>query len=224
MFSVVVSQACDIVAKAEPYVEVAPAHSAVNKDLFNQAKKGNSSRIFLVKENPSNIMESVIADATRRGFIKKDSLLGRTWTDPFESNEARRMKFGLWFGDRYKRPGLPSDQIAVIQKPLADTLQELLKKGNSEIVALFGRIDELRFDLTVPKPWIVSILAISADGQSPLTIEEVATVNDWISKTITGADKEKQVASIKIIHRVSSQVSIRDYRKSSHLALDHYSD
>jgi hypothetical protein len=212
---VVVSQDCDIWARAtaEPHVEVMTVFLTKDRGQINMARKGNSSRRFLLQEIDQ---EGMVADATHRAQIAKRALESAAFR-PVLTAEHDRQRFANWVAGRYNRPAIPNHLVAIVQKPLQDSLNSLMASV-TPLVGVLNKFAELRFVISDgAPPWDIKFVGIR-ELEEVISVEEEATVADWLRSTINAAE----VKEIYFLPYASKEISVHDYLATTRLQFDHY--
>jgi hypothetical protein len=215
---IVVSQNCDIYAspKTEPRVEAIVARTTTDSNEIHTARKGNSARLFLVKESDG---KSLVADARHRVPLDKQSLLDVNFSSPFTDDKAIE-RFARWVAGRYNRPALDNALVEAIQKPIVDAVSALTRTGGA-VLGVLERVDELRFSVAEDKPpWTVHLIAM-LDEVSVLTAEEEAELGGWLEEALSVG--ENNVKEIAFATRYDKTISLHDYLRTTKLQLDHFS-
>jgi hypothetical protein len=217
---VIASQDCDIAAseKAEPFVEALTVSVVTDSGEIHNAKKGNSSRRFLLR-----LLEDKtawIASGTHRVLIEKRSLLGATFSPALDPDDrASRRRFAGWLGDRYRRAAIPLEWIEAAHEPLVRAIEKV-RKSDSEMNRRLIAVDEIL--LRIPKegtgPSIAEFILLTDEEE--LGAEDEAELSGWIEKVILDAGV---ISEVVVSHRTSSTISLADYMEMTRLDLDHSS-
>jgi hypothetical protein len=215
---IVASQDCDIIAssQSEPRVEALTARWTSDRSAVHTARKGNSTRLFLIREAAG---KALVADARRRVHFEKEGLLGTVFTPAFDDDRTR-LRFIRWIAERYDRPAIDEQFVNAIQKPLIKALERLEASDNT-LAKVFTRVAELRF---IPPsgqpPWSVDLIAM-VDEAEELTPEEEAELGGWLEESIV--TEGGLVQEIRLAFRGEDTISLRDYLGTMRLRLDQFS-
>lgn len=215
---VVISQDCDIFAavKAEPRIEAIAARWTGNASEIHTARKGNSARLFLLRERTS---EGLVADARLRVHLDKSTLLGASFEPAFHDDRART-RFANWVAGRYNRPAIANELVEAIQKRIVSAVADLVKKKAS-LVPILDRVAELRF-AAVPAqpPWTVHLVVMVDEGDA-LNVEQEAELAGWLESVLV--KRGGPIEAIAPLFRTEKNISLHDYLHTTKLQLDHFS-
>lgn len=214
---VVVSQDCDVFAasETEPFVEAIAATWTTDRGEIFRARKGNSSRFFLVQEEKER---GLIADARYRVQIQKEALVASQFAALF-SSEEQRARFSRWVAGRYDRPAVANELVEAIHKPVVKAVGALKKL--SPLFTILDRIGELRFSLAKDDvPYVVHFIGLLEDGDQ-LSPEEEAEFMGWLEGLLVREDGP--VAEILVAFGTPKSISLHDYERTTRLQLDHFS-
>src|SRR6266487_2913324 len=145
-FLVIVSQTCDIrrLANKEPYVEAIRAFWTDDKSLINEAKTNSIRHFPLQFREVDGKQLALIADATLRVQIDKDSLFSLEPITCFkEDDRTTPLYFQRWLADRYGRQAVPNEFVNAIQKPIVKAVRKL--KSTNELFRIFEGIWKIQF-------------------------------------------------------------------------------
>ncbi len=214
---VVVSQDCDIFApsKTEPCVEAITARWSSNRSEIHSARKGNSARLYLLKEEEGG--RALIADARRRIHIDKEALRCTKFTAVLRGDHARA-RFASWVAGRYDRPAIADEVVEHIQKPVVKGIDLLLQTGDTRL-HLIDRVDEFRFSVFGSGPLGVDFIALIDDADE-LSAEEEADLGEWLQDVLV--KEGGPVQEVRIAFRGPRTISLHDYEQTTRLPLDHY--
>ena len=223
---VLVSQDCDINARpeVEPRIEVVAARWSTDPSEILQARKGNSSRLFLLSEENER---ALLADARRRAHLKKESLLAAGFGTIF-STEPERMRFAQWVAGRYGRPAI-SDHIGkAVHKPIVKSLDSMMKKRERDKPEtaklkqlLKYNIEEIRFHASDAAPNMTISFLLIVSFTIELSAEEEAILSVWLEDIVVV--KGSPVAAIRVSFFNLTNLSVADYLATTRLMLDQYS-
>jgi len=213
---VIISQDCDVFAalKSEPRVEAIAARWTDDRTTIHTARKGNSSRLFLLREQGK---EALVADIRYRVAVDKQALLGQSFETIFQDERAR-MRFSNWVARRYNRPAIPNDLVEAVQKPVVRAVGQLARKGDAPFETL-ERIAEIRFAVSGERPWIVDLFFLIEPGEA-IDAEEEAEVAGWIDGVLAGGGA---VSTTRPFFLTETSISLHDYLSTTQLQLDHFS-
>jgi hypothetical protein len=219
-FWVLVSQDCDISAKAEPRVELLRGYWTADKSTLHTARL-NSVRGFLLGERQrgDGKSEGLVVDATRRLLLEKSSLLElepARELGTLDSSKARR--FRQWLAQRYDRPAIPDVIVNAVQKPLVKALDKL--SDDDELWRCLSGVEEVRF--SVPSrtpPFDVALLFMKAPGARLSAVDELE-LKGWFEEVLT---KEGVCRISGAVFRDASTVSLANYLAMERLSLDRFS-
>jgi hypothetical protein len=223
---VLVSQDCDINARpdVEPRVEVVTARWSTDPTEILQARKGNSSRLFLLSEENER---ALLADARRRAHLKKESLLAAGFATIF-STEPERMRFARWVAGRYDRPAIPDQIVKAVHKPIMKSLESVLKKREKEkpeiarLKKLLNEaIEELRFHSSGAASSLTIDFLLIVGSTIELSAEEEAVLSGWLEDVVV--TKGSPVEAIRVAFFNVTNLSVADYLATTRLMLDQYS-
>ncbi len=224
-FLVIASQTCDIQRspRLEPYIEALRAYWTSERNIIHEAGK-NSIRRFLIQRRTDSDgkVEGLIADATIRIQIAKDSLVRLTPLANFEENDRiTSRRFRKWLAGRYDRPAIPDDLVLAIQKPIIKAIGKLHPKDEKNDI-LDGICEILFFPQNKSMPFLIDMLFIRHEsGHAPrVSDENAAKLAGWISDVLKkGGNAELahwEILSLK-------QISVYDYAHAYELPTDQYS-
>jgi hypothetical protein len=222
---VLVSQDCDINARSEiePRVEVVTARWTTDPTEILQARKGNSSRLFLLSEEKER---ALLADARRRAHVKKESLLAAGFADIF-STEPERLRFAQWVAGRYNRPAIPDHIVKAVHKPIVKSLDSVMKKREKEkpeaakLKQLLNDVEEIRFHASGAASNLTIDFLLIVSSTIELTAEEEAILSGWIEDVVV--TRGSPVAAIRVAFFNVTNLSVADYVATTRLMLDQYS-
>lgn len=216
---VLVSQDCDISAKAESRVELLRGHWTTDKSTLHTARL-NSIRGFLLGERQrGGKTEGLVVDATRRLLLEKTSLLElepARELGTLEPSKARR--FRQWLAQRYDRPAIPDVIVNAVQKPLVKALEKLSE--GDELWRYLADVEEVRF--SVPgrtPPFEVTLLFMKAPG-AHLSPRGELELQGWFEEVLT---KEGACRLSGAAFRDASTISLAAYLAMERLSLDKFS-
>lgn len=224
-FLVIASQTCDIQRspRLEPYVEALRAYWTSERNIIHEAGKNSIRRFLIQRRNDSDgKVEGLIADATVRIQIAKNSLVGLTPLANFEENDRiTSRRFRKWLAGRYDRPAIPDDLVLSIQKPIIKAISKLHPKDEKNDI-----LDGIREILFLPQnktaPFLIDMLFIRHEtNHAPeVSDENAAKLAGWISDVLKkGGNAELahwDILSLK-------QISAYDYAHAYELPTDQYS-
>jgi hypothetical protein len=212
---VVVSQDCDIVAASgtETHVEVIRAQWTADRAEISKARKGNSTRAFLMVEDGSR---ALLVDPRKRQLVEKAHLEGTTFKAVLP--EHLRGRFARWIASRYDRPAIPDETVKAIHKPLVKAIDALAKRPGV-VGPLLDQIDEIRFIAGAEAPLVVDFLVMTPD-EDEFTAEQEADIAAWLETALVVLNGPVQ--EIHVDFRGPRSVSLHDYLATTPLQLDHY--
>ncbi len=219
---VLASQTCDVKRhpSEEPVVEFLRAFWTANQRIVVPAGR-NSVRHFLLREREQEgERQGLIAEAARRVFVDKRSLL---LFNPEPGVEPERDRhFRRWLARRYDRPAIPDAVVNAIQKPVVEALRSA--PVDARIWTLLRGFREVLFDTAERvSPFKVKLLFVRddalVDGQ-PLTDADAEELAAWFSEAITAAGEAELDAWDAA---TTDDISVRDYLTFTPLPLDEYS-
>lgn len=222
---VLISQDCDINARpeVEPRVEVVTARWSTDPTEILQARKGNSSRLFvLTQENE----RALVADARRRAHLKKESLLAAGFATVF-STEPERLRFAQWVAGRYNRPAIPDHVVKAVHKPIVKSLDSVMKKRDKEkpetakLKQLLNDIEEIRFHASGEASSMTIDFLLIVSSTLELSAEEEAILSGWLYDIVV--IKGGAVAGIRVMFFTVANLSVSEYVATTRLMLDQYS-
>ena len=215
-----VSQDCDISAKAEPRVELLRGYWTADKGTLHTARL-NSVRGFLLGERQrgDGKTEGLVVDATRRLLLEKISLVELEPTrelGTLDPTKARR--FRQWLAQRYDRPAIPDVIVNAVQRPLVKALEKL--SDDDELWRCLSGVEEVRFSVPgrVP-PFDVALLFMKAPGAQLSPVDELE-LKGWFEEVLT---KEGVCRISAAVFRDASTVSLAAYLAMERLSLDKFS-
>jgi hypothetical protein len=213
---VVVSQDCDIyaAAKSEPRIEAIAARWTSNTSEIHTARKGNSARLFLLREDSG---KGLVADARRRVQLEKVALLGAAF-EPALADERSRMRFANWVAGRYNRPAIPNELVDAVQKPIVTAVDELLKK-DAPLLRVLEKVAEIRFAVGETRPWTIHLVVMVEDGDE-LGAEQEAELAGWLDDILV--HRGGAIAATAPLFRTEKNISLHDYQSTTRLQLDHF--
>lgn len=215
---VVISQDCDIFAavKAEPRIEAMAARWTSNASEIHTARKGNSARLFLLRERTG---EGLVADARLRVQLDKTALLGASFEPAFHDDRART-RFANWVAGRYNRPAVANELVEAVQKPIVSAVADLVKR-KAPLVGILDSVAELRFAAApAQRPWTVHLVVMVDEGDD-LNVEEEAELAGWLESVLVKPDGP--IEAIAPLFRTERNISLHDYLHTTKLQLDHFS-
>jgi hypothetical protein len=222
-FLVVVSQTCDIrrLASKEPYVEAIRAYWTDDKSLINEAKTNSIRHFPLQFRNVDKKQVALIADATIRVQIEKDSLLSLEPITCFrEDDRATPLLFRRWLAERYGRQAVPDEFVNAIQKPIVRAVKKL--KSTENLFRIFGSIWRIQYLIrNNERPYQVEMLFIETERKdiSPTEAEDRARLADWIS-TLLNNDGGAELIYWESLD--TKNTNLYDFLHSYELPLDSY--
>lgn len=222
---VLVSQDCDIYARpeVEPRVEVVTARWSTDPTEILQARKGNSSRLFLLTEANER---ALLADARRRAHLRKESLVAVGFATVF-STEPERFRFAQWVAGRYNRPAIPDHIVKAVHKQIVKSLDSVMKKREKEkpettkLKQLLNDIEEIRFHWSGPASSMTIDFLLIVSSTIELTAEEEAILSGWLDDVVVV--KGGSVVAIRVTFFNITNLSVADYVATTRLMLDQYS-
>jgi hypothetical protein len=183
---------------------------------IHTARKGNSARLFLLQED---VGKALVADARRRVYLDKASLIGASFESAFHDDRAR-VRFANWVAGRYNRPAIANDLVDAVQKPIVVAVEELLKRRDA-LTGILNRVAELRFAVSAPKPpWTVHFIVMIDEGEE-LSVEEEAELAGWLEQVLVATGGS--IEAIAPVFRTEKTISLHDYQNTTRLQLDHFS-
>jgi hypothetical protein len=222
-FLVIVSQTCDIrrLANKEPYVEAIRAFWTDDKSLINEAKTNSIRHFPLQFREVDGKQLALIADATLRVQIDKDSLFSLEPITCFkEDDRTTLLYFQRWLADRYGRQAVPNEFVNAIQKPIVKAVRKL--KSTNELFRIFEGIWKIQYFVRDnERPYQVDMLFIRTDRKdiSPIEAEDRAKLADWISTVLSN------FGEAELVYWESpdtKNISLYDFLHSYELPLDSY--
>lgn len=222
---VLVSQDCDINARTEvePRVEVITARWSTDPTEILQARKGNSSRLFMLSDEKER---ALLADARRRAHLKKESLLAAGFATVF-STAPELLRFAQWVAGRYNRPAIPDHIVKAVHKPIVKSLDTVMKKREKEkpeaakLKQLLNDLEEIRFHSSgVASSMTIDFLLI-VSSTIELSAEEEAILGGWLEDVVV--TKSSPVSAIRVAFFNVTNLSVADYVATTRLMLDQYS-
>lgn len=221
---VLATQACDLVRdKArEPSVELLRAFWTADKQIVAEARK-NSVRHFLLRaEQRDGVLHGLVADASARMFVDKESLL-QAEAAPGCDGPAVERRFQSWLARRYDRPAIASEIVRAIHKPAVDGLRAERKTASRAWTLLEG-VAEVRYVLEEAggPPYLVAVFFVPEDGTKhpPITAADAEELGAWFISTIAqGGDARVVRWELWPL----DEVSVADYLATTPLPLDEFS-
>ncbi len=213
---VVVSQDCDIYAsaKSEPRIEAISVRWTSNASEIHTARKGNSARLFLLREDGG---KGLVADARRRVQLDKVALFGTAFK-PALADARSCMRFANWVAGRYNRPAIPNDLVDAVQKPIVTAVDELARK-DAPLLRVLENVAEIRFAVGDTRPWTVHLVVMVEDGDE-LGAEQEAELAGWLDDILV--KQGGPIAATAPLFRTEKNISLHDYQSTTRLQLDHF--
>lgn len=223
---VLATQTCDLVRdKArEPSVEFLRAFWTADKHVIAEARK-NSVRHFLLRtEQRDGVLHGLVADASARMFVDKESLI-QAAAAPGCDGPAVERRFQSWLARRYDRPAIANELVKAIHKPVVDGLRAE-RKTESRAWTLLEGIAEVRYALEEPggPPYLVAVFFVPEDGtkHAPITAADAEELGAWFISTI-GLGQGGDARVVRWDLWPLDEVSVADYLATTPLALDEFS-
>ena len=219
---IVVSQDCDILSSAEPYIEVMACYWSRRGDrAYNGSRSGNSSRYFRVTElEHEGKRGALIVDATKRAQVAKGSLVGTTPINPDADDPAFARSFRRWLGGRYSRPPLSPKVVDAIQRPVVDGIKDLAKVDSLADEAQ-ELVREVRiYPLGDDPPYDVTIIMLIQEEVDDDDVR-LAALRGWIEMWLRASPDD--IRSVTIESLRASEMYVTEYENTLKLPLDHYS-
>jgi hypothetical protein len=212
---ILVTQDCDIKAKAEPFVEAMFCVVENNRNFIERISR-NSARWFVV--DPAS---GLLVEAKYRVQLSKE-FLATLQPEPWPTSRERLGQFIRWLGRRYDRPAIPDEIVEVFQQPVERLLANLFDEQH-EVMAAFNRVvhemrvsvpirDEVPYDLRLV--FLTQVDALSQDEASAIDV-----VIDEILNIIDPAKVELDDVQI----RTPRTMSIEEYFDTRPMFLEYYS-
>ena len=223
---IVVSQQCDIVSIAEPFIEAIPL-------VVWQEGRGlpvsNSSRYFVVDRD-----RRLVADASRRLLFEKtlvpDADAQQAWDD-----ESRVRSFAAWCARRYSRVAWADALVATVGAALQGAIERAGKNDSAVLEAVHswrlhvtGATEGEGWDVWVLVPYDERASSESVDAFVAAVAEEAnKAVPDLYEKVLEKARQDNADASLDrynlagITAAPTSQVSLKDVLQFKPLNLEH---
>jgi hypothetical protein len=221
---VLATQTCDLVRdKArEPSVEFLRAFWTADKQTIAEARK-NSVRHFLLRtEQRDGVFHGLVADASARMFVDKESLL-LVEAAPGCDGPAVQRRFQSWLARRYDRPAIATELVRAIHKPVVEGLRAERKTASRAWTLLEG-VAEARYALEEAggPPYLVAVYFVPEDGTKhpPISAADAEELGAWFISTI-GQRGEARVVRWDLWPL--DEVSVADYLATTPLALDEFS-
>lgn len=222
-FLVLATQTCDLKKKpaSEPEIECLRAFWTRKQRIISGAQS-NSVRHFLLRERTdSDGKQGLVADASARVLITKESLLHFAPEQGCADAETER-RFRRWLGRRFDRPAIPNAHVEAVQRPLVEALKQVGEDDG--VLRLLTGVKEVLFAVANEvTPFRVQLLFIAEEGLTeggPLTPVESEHLAAWFGEAIAAAG----LAELYEWELVSTQdLSLRDYLSYTPLPLDEYS-
>jgi hypothetical protein len=222
-FLVVVSQTCDVrrLANKEPYIEAIRAFWTDDKSLINEAKTNSIRHFALQFRDIDKKQVALIADATIRVQIEKDSLITLEPIICFrEDDKATPLLFRQWLAERYGRQAVPDEFVNAVQKPIVKAVKKL--KLTDNLFRIFGGFWKIQYFIrNDERPYQVEMLFIEAERKdmSPLEAEDRAKLADWIS-IVLGNNGGAELVYWEALD--TRNIRLYDFLHSYELPLDSY--
>jgi hypothetical protein len=221
---VLATQTCDLVRDKdrEPSVEFLRAFWIADKQIIAEAKK-NSVRHFLLRTaQRDGVVHGLVADASARMFVDKESLL-QVEAAPGCDGPAVERRFQSWLARRYDRPAIATELVKAIHKPVVAGLRAERKTASRAWTLLEG-VAEVRYALEEPggPPYLVAVFFVPEDGTKhpPITAADAEELGAWFISTISGSGEARVVRwDIWPLN----EVSVADYLATTPLGLDEFS-
>ncbi len=220
---VLATQTCDLKKHPaeEPTVEFLRAFWTTKERITVPAGR-NSVRYFLLCSRlVSGKSEGLVAEASKRLFVDKRSLL------LFEPEQAcgdarTEARFRRWLARRYDRPAVPDPVVLAVQKPVVEALRAA--PAGAEVWTLLRGVREVLFDTAQAKaPFKVRLLFVREEGLTdvePITDPDAERLAAWFREALAAGDDaeldEWDAAG-------TGDISVRDYFTFIALPLDEYS-
>lgn len=220
---VLATQTCDLVRdKArEPSVEFLRAFWTSEKQVIAEARK-NSVRHFLLRtEQRDGVLHGLVADASARMFVDKQSLVQGT-AAPGCDGPAVERRFQSWLARRYDRPAIANEVVKAVHKPVVDGLRAERKTASRAWTLLEG-VAEVRYALELGgPPYLVAVFFVPEDGtkHAPIAAADAEELGAWFISTI-GQGGDARVVQWDLWPL--DEVSATDYLETTPLALDEFS-
>jgi len=222
-FLVVASQTCDLARNPASDPEVECLRSFwTSKDRIIRPAAINSGRHFLLRERVGQAgKEGLIADATARVLVTKESLLQFTPEQGCANAQTER-RFRDWLGRRFSRVAIPTAHVEAVQRPVVEALK--LEDGEESICPLLRGVKEVLFAVANDTaPYLVHLLFLAEEN---LTDDDVLTPADserlaaWFGEALAAAG-QAELHEWELVD--TGDISLRDYLAFTLLPLDEYS-
>jgi hypothetical protein len=212
---VIVAQECDIAQKPqiEPSVEAMPAYWTSDRALIHSAGR-NSNRYFLLGRDGQR---GFIADATRRLFIDKVSLVEQTGVSYEEVLHTlrERQAFAFWLARRYERPAIDDRIVDLVQKPVVADLRAT--DADDDIWVALGKVKQVRFQAAGPEaPDALNLLLLVSDD---LSEDEKSALTGKLSRPWT-----KPMTLGIVDFAKEEEISLADFLDTIPMPLDEFSE
>ncbi len=220
---VVATQTCDLKKKAskEPEVECLRAFWTGNERIIRSAAT-NSVQHFLLREHMAGgERKGLIADASARVLVAKESLLHLIPEQGCADSDTER-RFRRWLGRRYDRPAIPTSLVEAVQRPIVEALRA--NEGERAILQLLNGVREVLFAVgNDARPYRVHLLFMAEEGlttSEPLTEADSERLAAWFGEALAAAG-QAELHEWEMVD--TGAVSLRDYLAFTPLPLDEYS-
>lgn len=221
---IVVSQACDIVAQSERFVEAMPcAWHPSGSSQYNGTRTGNSARYFRLqkKVNDQGREGAIVIDATQRVQVTKASLKDLNPIPvPISQEDLPTFlhRFRAWLGSRYSRPALEDPVVRSVQRPIVDAIAAL--RPDHELYDVHELIRELRlFPVKGDPPYIVDLIVLLENDISS-DDERVAGFRGLLEVALDGTLEGNQLGVCETL--TADKMLVSEYENTLKLPLDHH--
>ena len=220
---IVVSQACDIVARSEPFIEAMPCSwERKGSSKYNGARLGNSGRYFSVRKEQDDQGQdgALVVDATRRVQVAKGSLFELSPILPVdqESLDVFSKRFRAWLGGRYSRPALQPPVVKAVQKPIVDALTAL--GPTDELYEVPELVREVRMHpVEGDPPYTVDLIVLVKDGIEPED-ERIAGFRGLLEVALAESPEGSHLGRCDSLR--ADQMYLSEYEETIKLPLDHH--
>jgi hypothetical protein len=212
---VLLTQDCDILSGAEPYVEAMICVTEKKRDFLERIDR-NSSRWFVI--DPEN---GLVAEAKYRVQISK-KLLETLKPEPWPGHPERLRRFIRWLGRRYDRPAIEDEIVEVFQKPLEKVFERLLEEQPA-LVATFNRaVHEVRVNIPLRESIPFDLHLILLTKSEGLSEEEADAIDDIIDEIVAIVDPgQVELDETRILS--AETMSVAEYFGTRPIFLEYHS-
>ncbi len=210
---VMISHNCDIISKADPYVEALICSIEKNQDYLSNIDR-NSPRYFVLDRTTG-----LVAAAKNRLTIEKEALAHLT-PEPWPGDAVLFRRFMRWLGRRYDRPEYPDAYNELVVTPVQRLCARLREQGDPNFRIFNEIVYEVRVSMPSNELPPYEVEFVLMHDRETLTQAEADAIDGVFGAIQSGVDARFAQLDPMPVLLTEEQMSLALYRRTGLLFLE----